>query len=244
MNTLRDALWLAGRDLRASWISFPTTVVVSSFFGLLAAPQYANAFSEETGAFGSFFLDFYLICLVVALGTNIIFNRDYHSSLRTEAFDERLSFLKGFPIRTRSIVAGRVGSALVALACAAPPFFLIPYLVNEELREVIGGIDYLWFAGTWLGYALAATGVLIFSNFGFRWSPNQLPLLFIVSLLVYVALAIAVNLALEDGLTFALLAAAKAHGPLTAAVSIFSGGLTLALCAIASGERLQRRDIG
>lgn len=242
--TLRDALWLAMQDMRVSWISFPATVVVSFVFGLMATPQYSNAFSEEMGAFGGFVLDFYLICLVSILSTNLIFNRDYYSSLRIEAFDERLSFLKGLPVSARSIIAGRAVSSLVSLACAAPPFFLAPYLVNGALREAIGGVDYLWFAGTWLGYALLVAGGFIFSSFGFRWEPRRMPLLFVASLAGYVSITTAVNLILADGLTMTLIESAKTHGPLAALFSIFSGSVALFLLARVSEKRLQRRDIG
>ncbi|MBA2692550.1 MAG: hypothetical protein H0U65_08670 [Rubrobacter sp.] len=244
MNTLRDALWLAGRDIKSSWMSFPATVVISFLFGLLGTAQYSNLFGGEMGVFGEFFLDFYLVCVVPILGTNIVFNRDYYSGLRISAFDERLSFLKSLPVGARFIVAGRVFSSLASLACAAPPFFLAPYLASGGLRAEVGGADYVWFAGAWLGYSLAVTGAFAFSSFGFRWNPNPKPSLFIGSIAAYVALAVAANLALEDGLTLRLMQLAKNYGPITAAVGVASGCVAMTLFARASEKRLQRRDIG
>lgn len=242
MNSLRGALWLARRDIRSSWMSFPATVVISFLFGLLGTAQYSNVFGGELGALGEFVLDFYLVCLVSILGTNLVFNRDYYSGLRIAAFDERLSFLKSLPVGARSIIAGRVFSSLASLACAAPPFFLAPYLASASLRGEIGGADYVWFAGAWLGYSLAVAGAFAFSSFGFRWNPK--PSLFIGSIAAYVALTAAANLALDDGLTLTLMQLAENYGPITAATSILAGSAALILLAKASEKRLQRRDIG
>ncbi len=225
-------------------MSFPATVMISFLFGLLGTAQYSNVFGGELGALGEFVLDFYLVCLVSILGTNLVFNRDYYSGLRIAAFDERLSFLKSLPVDARSIIAGRVFSSLASLACAAPPFFLAPYLASASLRGEIGGADYVWFAGAWLGYSLAVAGAFAFSSFGFRWDPNPKPSLFIGSIAAYVALAVAANLALDDGLTLTLMQLAENYGPITAAVGVASGCFALTLFAKASEKRLDRRDIG
>lgn len=241
-NWLKDALWLAGRDIRASWLSFPATVVVSGFGGLLAAVQFGNALSGDSG---KFVLDFYLVCIVSVLSTNLIFNRDYYATAKMEGFDERLSFLRSLPIRGRAVIAGRTICALVSLAFAAPSFFLVPYLVSGDLRDTVGVGAYLWFCGFWVGYALVLTGGLyIFGSFGFRWNFASMPLYIVGSLGAYVLIPVLLNFVFADGLALTLLETSKSHGPLVAGVPLVVGAVSLVFIARRAETRLGRRDIG
>lgn len=244
-NWLKDALWLAGRDIRASWLSFPATVVVSGFGGLLAAVQFGSALSGDTGKFGEFVLDFYLVCIVSVLSTNLIFNRDYYATAKMEGFDERLSFLRGLPIRGRAVIAGRTVCALVSLAFAAPSFFLVSYLVSGSLRDTVGVGGYLWFCGFWIGYALVLTGGLyIFGSFGFRWNVARMPPYIAGSLGAYVLVPVLLNFVFADGLALTLLQAAKSYGPLVAGVPLVVGAVSLVFTARSAETRLERRDVG
>lgn len=244
-NWLKDALWLAIRDIRASWLSYPATVVVSSLLGLLGAVQFGGALSEDTGGFGQFVLDLYLLSIVSVLGTNLIFNWDYYATAGMKGFDERLSFLRSLPIRGRAAIAGRTICALVSLALAVPSFFPVPYLVNGSLRDAVGVGDYLWFCGFWVGYALVVTGGLcIFGSFGFRWNFAGMPLYMAGSILAYFLVPVVLNFVFANGLALTLLQASKSHGPLVAVVPLVVGVVSLAFAVRMAESRLERRDVG
>lgn len=244
-TTLRDALWLVGKDIRASWLSYPATVVVSFLFGLLGAVQFGSALSGDTGKFGEFVLDLYLVCVVPVLSTNLIFNRDYYATAKMEGFDERLSFLRGLPIRGRAVIAGRTVCALVSLAFAAPSFFLVPYLVSGSLRDTVGVAAYLWFCGFWVGYALVLTGGLyIFGSFGFRWDSAKMPPYMAGSILAYILVSVVLNFVFAAGLALTLLQASKSYGPFLAGVPLVVGAVSLVFAARMAESRLERRDVG
>lgn len=243
-STMSDAMWLARRDIRSSWMSYPATAAVSFVFGLLASFQYRNALGGSS--FGQAMLDFFLLALVAVMSTNLLFNRDYFREINDESFYGRLSFVRSMPVSAKSVVLGRVASMLLALICAAPAFFIAPYLAYGELREFIGFPEYVWYFGVWLGYAVLAVGGFVFCNFAFNWKMegNWLPAT--AWLLGAYGLAIfAANLILEDGLALSLIELAKsAGGPFAAIASILVGGAALVALFSISAKRLERRDIG
>lgn len=245
-NQIRDAAWLAKRDVRSSWASFPATVVAVFALGLLSTAQYRNAFGGEMDVFGGIMLDFFLLAIVAVMSVNLLFNRDYFNEMSDESFNGRLSFLRSMPVSAKSVVLGRVVSMSFALACAVPTFFLAPYLVYGGLREAIGFGDYVWYFGMWLGYAILAMGGFVFCNFAFNWKIADTWLPATTSLLAFYGLAVAASNALLDGgLSLTLIEIAKTtSGPLAAAISISAGTCALAAFAAISGRRLEKRDIG
>ncbi|MGH3089338.1 MAG: hypothetical protein ACRDSJ_18755 [Rubrobacteraceae bacterium] len=244
-GTVGDALWLARRDIRSSWASFPATAGVAFVFGLLAVAQYRNALVGETGVFGEAMLDFFLLALVAVMSANLLFNRDYFRTVSDESFNGRLSFLRSMPVSAKSVVYGRVASMLLALACAAPMFFLAPYLVYGELREFVGFGGYVWYFGIWLGYAVLAVGGFVLCNFAFNWKLAEmwLPAAFAI-LGAYISIVLASNILLENGLALSLMELAKTSGAMAALASILTGSAALAVCASISAKRLERRDVG
>lgn len=243
-STMNDAMWLAKRDIRSSWMSYPATMCVAFLFGLLASFQYRNALGGSP--FGQAILDFFLLALVTVMSTNLLFNRDYFREISDENFYGRLSFMRSMPVSAKSIVLGRVASMLLALACAAPAFFLAPYLVYGGLREAAGFPEYVWYFGVWLGYAILAVGGFVFCSFSFNWklSGNWLPAT-VAIIAAYALIVIVSNLVLEDGLALSLLELAKsAGGPFAAIASVLVGGAALAACVSISTKRLEKRDIG
>lgn len=241
-----DALWLARRDVRSSWASFPAEFVAGLVLGLLGAAQYRNALAGSSETLGQVVLDLFLLSIVAVLGFNLLFNKDYFKEMSDESFNGRLSFLRGLPVSAKSIVTARVFSMLLTIVCAVPVFFLAPYLVYAELRALIGFGDYLWYLGIWLGYALAAVGAFALSNFGFNWKTSeQWPRIAVAVLGSYGAVVLVSNLALEDGLALSLIELARTGGgPLAAAASTIVGFAALVACVFEASKRLSRRDIG
>lgn len=240
-----DALWLARRDVRSSWASFPAEFVAGLVLGLLGAAQYRNALVGSVETLGQVVLDFFLLSIVAVLGVNLLFNRDYFREISDESFNGRLSFLRSLPVSAKSIVSARVCSMLLTLVCAVPVFFLAPYFVYGGLQELIGFGDYVWYLGVWLGYALVAVGAFTLSNFGFNWKAREKWLPLTVALIgAYGIIVLVSNLALEDGLALSLIELARTYGPLAAAVSILVGCAALAVCVGVAAKRLSRRDIG
>lgn len=207
----RDALWLAGRDARKTWLSFPVAALVALVFGLYAILLYSVALGDGPGGrFGGFGLDFWFLVFVPVLGVNFLFNKDYYYRFREDNLSKRLAFLRGLPICAGKIVLGRVAIMLLTLTCTSPFFFLTPYVLHDGLRERVGLAGYLCFVAFWLGYALFMVGFLVFVWLGLSWEAERLILL---ALPVFnLLLAVTFNFFFETGLVAGVLGLARDHG--------------------------------
>lgn len=238
----RDALWLAGRDARRTWFSFPVAALVALLFGVYAVVLYSMAFGDEAGRWiGAFGLDMWFLALVPVLSVNFLFNKDYYYRLRDDNLSKRLAFLRGLPISVGRIVFGRVAIMLLTLACASPFFFLTPYLLYDGLRERISLTGYLCFVAFWLGYALFMVGVLVFVWLGLPWETER-KILFSLPVF-YLLLALISSFFFEAGLVAGVLGVTRDHG-LTLATAPVVGIISLFFWAKAAGNGLRRRDLG
>ena len=240
-DDLRRAAWLARADIRKSWVSFPVAAVVCLLPGLYATFLFAEALGGSS-RFATLLLDYWFLLVVAVSNVNFLFNRDYYYRFSEDNYTKRLSFLRGLPISARAVVAGRAMVMSVALACSAPSFFLVPYLVDPEIRAATGPTGYLWFAGVWVGYALFAMGFLLFMWNGLSWRAER-GLLWLFPVSVVLA-ALVSSLLFDDGLVLATAWAARAYGPLAAGAAIAFGVLSLALWARAAEGGLRGRDLG
>ena len=242
-GTLRDAAWLAGMDVRRSWVSFPVATVTALVPGFYLILLYHSAFSGSMGSFGTFLLDVWFLLVVTVLNVNFLFNRDYYYRLSEDNYTKRLSFLLGLPISPRAVIKGRAMYMALALACGAPSFFLLPYLISGDLRAALGLLDYVWFAGIWIGYALFMMGFLLFMWNGLSF---QAELGWIFSIFPGGCLLVATvsNFALDDGLAMALIQVAKANGPLAATISVAVGCAALVFWIRLAERGLRRRELG
>ena len=240
---LREALWLAGADIRKSWISFPVAALTALVPGLYVVLLYSAVSDGSMSAFGTFLLDAWFLLVVAVLNVNFLFNRDYYYRFSEDNYTKRLSFLRGLPIRGRAVVAGRAMYMAVALVCGAPSFFLAPYLASPGLRAMIDPLDYAWFVGIWIGYALFAMGFLLFmwNGLSFQAEIRLLPILFPGWCFLTAAVS---NLVLGDGLTMALIQMAKVNGPFAAVTSLAIGCAALILWATVAERWLRRRELG
>lgn len=242
-GNFRDSLWLAGMDVRRSWVSFPVAALTVLVPGFYLVVLYSAVFSGSGGVFDTFLLDLWFLLMVAVLNVNFLFNRDYYYKLSEDNYTKRLSFLRGLPISSRAVIVGRAMYMAVALVCSVPPFFLIPCLASAELRALIGPLNYIWFVEVWLGYALFMMGFLLFMWNGLSFQTEQL-LLFLFFPGGCLLVATVSNLALDGGLTMSLIQVAKTQGPLAALVSIAAGCAALTLWVKMAEKRLDRRELG
>lgn len=242
---LREALWLARRDVGRAWISYPISGLFVFVFGLLVVPGIDDTFLRMEG-FGdsarkiedilnAFFADYLFLVVGPLLAVNSV-SGDY-LRVWSDVFSQRLLFLRSLPVPVRSLVAVRAASMLFALPFTVPAFFL-PVFFLSGLREL--GSSYVWFVGIWLGWSLLYAGVTLLCELtlggrAYVW----LSVAFIAGLMVIV-------LVLEWTVDLSLVARsatlALEHGPLAATASLLVGGATFALLARLAARLLVRRE--
>ena len=229
---LAGAMWLGAKEMRRGWVAYLLTGFLLLFLGFLVVPTLSGVF--ELRGFGAearrvedfynaFFADCAFLVICAFLGANAL------SSSRPLAF-------RALPIPAGSLVGGRAVSLLFALLLNVPAFFLPAYFFSD-----LGGLgaSYVWFAGTWIGYVLAVSGLVLLVGLatgGRAYVPISLclgiPLALALALLEWTA-----GFGLVDGSA----GLARDYGPLPAVLSVLAGAAAFAILARASAERLQKR---
>jgi hypothetical protein len=247
-NGLAEVFWLARKEVKRAWLSYPLTGLFVLSLGLFAVPSLSGTFElEGSGAVGlrveehyNAFIADYLFLVVGAFLSVRAISRDYTLASWQETYSSKLLFMRELPISTGRLVASRVLSTLFALIIYAPAFFLPAYFLSD-LGEELGTASYLYFCGVWIGYGLLGSGVCLLLeltssgkvytliSFGFTAS-----LMIVLALLEWT-----VNLSLV-GRTAEL---TQSYGALPAIFSILAGGAALALLARLTTRRVEKRDL-
>ena len=241
---LAGAFWLARKEMRRGWVSYPLSGVIMLFLGFMVLPSMSGLFKlEGFGAgvqrvedvYNAFFSDCLYLVICAFLAVNAV------SGIRTpgrrDTFSARLLLLGGVPVPAGSLVGGRALSLLFALVLNVPAFFLPTFLLSD-LGEL--GTSYVWFVGTWIGYGLLFSGLGLLMGLSASDGAS-------VPISIGVGAAIVATLALLEwsvGLDLVVRTAqlAQGYGPLPALLSILVGAAAFVLLAWLSVHRIHDRD--
>src|SRR5215217_8028431 len=121
--------WLARKEIRRTWLSYPLTGLFVVFLGFFVVPGVSGVFElEGFGTWGE--------------RTEELYNAFFSDYL--------------FVVICAFLVVSRALGMLLALLLNAPAFFL-PACFLTDLGEF--KTAYLWFVCVWLGYSLLASGL-------------------------------------------------------------------------------------
>jgi hypothetical protein len=240
-----DAFWLASKEVRRTWLSYPLSVLCFLFLGFFVVPSVSGVFEfEGFGAGGrrmehfynAFFFDYLFLVICAFLGANAI-SRDYTLGWR-DPFASRLLFFRSLPITVESLVGSRALYMLLALLLNAPAFFLPAFFLSGFGKL---GTSYLWFCGIWIGYCLLASGLWllceltvsgrVYARIYFGFAAVLTPFLALSELTLELSLV---------GRTAEV--AQSSFGALAAIASILAGAVAFALLSRPTVRRLKKRD--
>lgn len=235
---------LMAQELRRTWRSYAATAVGNLFFGMFAASLFWTIVRPSDGVYlerWSFQTDLVFVLLVSLLSLNWI-SRNY-VAVWEDPFSRWLGFLRALPVPVRDIVAARarvmVGATVVMSGVFFVPFYALNSWVDPLMTEVVPPLDYLWFAGIWVGYALLLGGLGLYLELGVRGKTVFLAqgAVAITTLLILLVL---------DGTDTHLVAGsfemAQRYGPLPAAVALAAGIAGILISCRATTRRLRRRS--
>jgi hypothetical protein len=248
VNGFAESFWLAKKELKRAWLSYPLSGLFVLSLGLFAVPALSGVFElEGSGAVGlrveehynDFLADYLFLVVGAFLGVSAI-SRDYTLAAWQDTYLSKLLFMRELPIKAGSLVGSRVISMLFALLLYAVAFFG-PAFFLSDLGEELGTKTYLWFCGVWLGYGLLGSGLcLLFELTSSGKVYTLISVGFGASLMVVLALLEwTVNLSLV-GRTAQLV---QSIGALPAILSIVAGGAAFALLSRVTVRRIEKRDL-
>jgi hypothetical protein len=240
-----DAIWLARKEVRRTWVSFVLTGLFFLFLGFFVVPSVSGVFELEgfgaggrkiEGFYNALFADYLFLMICAFLGVRAV-SRDYTLS-RRDPLASRLLFLRSWPISADSLVGSRALGMLLALLINAPAFFGPAYLLTD-LGEL--GASYLAFAGIWVGYGLLASGLCLLCELTVNGGAYaRIYFGFAAALMAELAL-------LEWTLDLDLVRrtaelAQGGNGALLAVLSVLAGGAAFAVLSRVTVRRLRKRD--
>jgi len=235
-----QAIWLAGRDIRRAWLSYPISALFLLLFGVFASPSFfengAQVRSVE-GLFEAFITDYLFLIMSLILAVNAL-SLEYLRVWHDDVFSHRLVFLKSLPISAGTLVASRAMSMLFALPLNFPAFFLPIYFISD-LGEL--GFSFVWFCCIWLGWAILYAGVTLLCELGlsgraYVWLSLAI-IAGVITLLLLLEWTLSLNLVARTA------ALAQAYGPLPALVSLIVGAVGFVLLARLTVRRIEHREL-
>ncbi len=255
MSEFVGAVWLAKKEMKGGWLSYLLTGLFVVFMGLFGVASVSGIFElEGFGAWGqrmedycnAFFLDYLFLTVCALLGVYMVFRGRaplLHSSWdfwREVSTSRKLLVLRGLPVPAGSLVGSRLISMLFALMVNAVAFF-VPVFLLSDLREL--GTSYLWFAGIWIGYALATSGLYLLLELTLR--SDKVHTLFSFSLAIsLIVVVLFIEWMLEPSLVEQTAKLAQSHyGALLAILSILVGSTALTLFSRLTARRIEKRDL-
>jgi hypothetical protein len=253
------AFWLAKKEMKGAWLSYPLSGLFVLFVGLLAVASLSGVFElKGFGAWGQgmedyyngFFLDYVFLAACALLGVNTVFFSGGRGPLLLSSWDSLpdtsssrgLLLLRGLPISAGSLVGSRMISMLFALVVNAGAFFVPVFLLSDLGRE-LGTTSYVRFAGIWIGYSLCASGLWLLCELTLGRDKAHALFSFglAASLMVVVLL---IEWALEPSLVEGTAKLAQMpHGVFYAILCVVAGGTVLALLFWLTARCLKKREL-
>lgn len=152
---LDNTWWLAKRQMRDNWASYPLSVVYFAFMGLVLS-------TDSTWA-----LEFALPILMLILIQPSLSSR-YMTWRKDNEVTRHQVFLRGLPVDFSTIISARVIAMLIAGLLNVPVFFLPFWFVRTEWSSFGHFLAWCVF---WVGVAFVGAGLALIQEF---WLPfNQ-----------------------------------------------------------------------
>ncbi len=240
---MREAAWLARREMRHRWRSYLATAVFMAAFGFGGAMVTGDFSKESVNTAAVVGADIFFVCICPLLAFNWAMKDGVQ--LGTDPFSKRLYFLRSLPVSVPQIVASRVLSMAPALVLNSLAFFGSLYafvaMMGSPLSTRLDTAGYVWFALMLVGYALIWAGANLYAEQGTSGSTYMRAQF--AMFIPIVALLLLLEWALDPGIIPTLIDLGESYGPLSVAPFLLVGTGAFAAWAVATTRRIARRDL-
>lgn len=158
MNMLiRDAWVIFKRDLKIEKYLLLVSLIFMGYLGVMIGVPIEGQLGDqnELSPIG----DILLLTLIPMLG--FYFSKKSFKYLTEDSYTQMLVYLRSLPISPKVIMSYRYIQMFTAFIINGVIFFSIMYGISDQLRLEMSIGTYICFALTWIGYALAISGIFI-----------------------------------------------------------------------------------
>lgn len=201
---VKDAWWLAKKELKFNKIPLTFSVLVTIFFGGMASLDFTqtvqNVVNPESAKDRFLFIDILFVMVTPALAA-IFMASPYLSyrAIKEDPFSKRMAFYRSLPIPVEALALSRMMVMIVTLLMLSFVFYgTIILATYDQLFELVTIKEFAIFITIWLGYALALGGMNPYIEYGTNGKVLHLfPYIFfttvgVAALLIYFILGIGI----------------------------------------------------
>ncbi|WP_334074737.1 MULTISPECIES: hypothetical protein [Paenibacillus] len=163
MKTWKDAWFIFRKDLRADRLYLIWNVIFMVYSGVMISFLFQSSEKAEVERVLTPMADFMALLLIPMIG--FYFSRRSFNYLKEDSYTQMLLYYRTLPIPGRTIMRSRLIQLATAVVFNGAIFFAALYTMLYFMGEGIGFVQYISFALTWMGYALAMNGPYIFLEF-------------------------------------------------------------------------------
>lgn len=162
MNMLiRDAWVIFKRDLKIEKYILLISILFMVYLGVMVGIPIEDQLGDPNEL--SPVSDIFLLTFMPMLG--FYFSKKSFKYLTEDSYTKMLIYLRSLPIPPKVIMGYRHLQMLMAFIINSVIVFSVMYGMSPQLRLEMSIGTYICFALTWIGYALAITGIYIYLEF-------------------------------------------------------------------------------
>ncbi|OAB45440.1 hypothetical protein [Paenibacillus glacialis] len=239
MNTvIKDAWVIFKKDIKIEKFMVIVSIIFMGYIGVMISTLIGTQYDHQNEIIPA--ADVLLLTLIPMLG--FYFSKKSFKYMTEDSYTQMLIYLRTLPISPKVIMCYRYIQMLIAFTINSVIVFSIIYGVSYQLRSEMSIGNYICFALTWIGYALAVTGFYI--HFEFTSSGRKYFWLSMVMMVVTAIVGIT-NWLLGGNMFLYTVKMSKEWGILSPVmwISLIGGMITLALLGKLTFRKLQHRDL-
>ncbi|WP_456274794.1 hypothetical protein [Bacillus sp. AK031] len=243
---IKDAWWLARKELFFHKIPLGFSVLVTIFFAVMTSfsleQSIENVAYPETAEDQFFFIDFVFVLITPGLAA-IFMSGPYLSfrSMKEDPFSKRMAFLRSLPIPVHVLSLSRTIMMIITLFILSLAFYTtITIALHDQLFDYLTLKEYLTFIGMWLGYAAAIGGFNPYIEYGTNGKVlHSVPYVLIV---LIIFLSFLFYKVVKQGIVESTILLSMNQGWPIASLFLIIGIAGIVLWNILLTKRLARRD--
>ena len=169
---VKDAWWLAKKELQFNKIPLAFSMLVTIFFGAMASLEFTqtiqNVVNPESAKDNFLFIDILFVLVTPALAA-IFMASPYLSyrAIKEDPFSKRMAFYRSLPIPVEALALSRMMVMVVTLLMLSFVFYgTIILATYDQLFELVTIKEFAIFITIWLGYALTLGGMNPYIEYG------------------------------------------------------------------------------
>lgn len=162
MTSWQGAMALLRFEGRQSWGGLLITMAFFTYIGVVMMPLFNDVLvnGESEGYAYRWVGDFLYLTILPTMG--FLMNRRAFFYRSRDSYTRKLAYWRTLPIGWNAIVLSRMLQHAVVLTIVSAYFFTVEYALLNELRALLAPGEYILYALTWYGYALAAGSTYVY----------------------------------------------------------------------------------